>query len=97
VNQSLRETKKQWGLYLDEYDAGSESITTDYLVEDVVPEQPLINALLYVDVDSVAKFNGSEKEIFLLAESWTPIIFRVTSLNVKTLEGSGTVRWQGAF
>ena len=97
MDQNLRETRKQWGLYLDEYDAGSESITTDYLVADVVPAEPLINALLYVDVASVAKFNESTKEIYLPAEAWTPIIFRVTSSNVKVLEGTGTVRWQGAF
>ncbi len=97
MDQGLRETRKQWGLYLDEYDAGSESTTIDYLVADVELANPLINALMYVDVDSLAKFNGSTKEVFLPATTVTPIIFRVTSFNVKAIEGTGTVRWQGAF
>ena len=82
-------------LSLSNYDSGSEAITTAFLGTDVSPETTVASLLLYPTVNSLAKFNGSEKEIFCPAETWTPIGFRVSSFNVKTIEGEGSVYWQG--
>ena len=82
-------------LSLGNYDSGNEEITEAFLGSDIVPEEVSVNLLLYPTVNSMAKFNGSDKEIFCPADTWTPIGFRVTSFNLKAIEGTGSVYWQG--
>ena len=82
---------------LTAYDSGSESTTTAFLGEDVTPDSPCKQLLIYVTADSLAKFNESAKEVFLPADVWTPIGFIVDNFNVKTIEGEGVAYWQGWF
>ena len=91
------EFRKKWGLYLDSYDSGSEDLTESFLAEKVVMDNSLISLLLYPDTDSLIILNGSDKEIFLPADTWTPLGFKVDSFNIKAITGTGKLYWQGWY
>ncbi|HKL43238.1 MAG TPA: hypothetical protein VJ962_11710 [Clostridia bacterium] len=79
------------------YDGGSEDTTTSYLVADVSLDNKVAQLLVYPTTDSSIKLNGSDKEIYLPANSWTPISVGTESFNVKALEEAGIVYWQGWY
>ncbi len=94
----IKETRKKYGLYLDEYDAGSVDITDDYLAEDIVPENVLATLLVYVTENSFIKLNDEDEEIFLPKEIWTPIGIVVIKFNIKTdTADNAKVHWQGWY
>jgi hypothetical protein len=77
-----------------QYDAGEqETNTTEVTIKF---EQAIPQLLFYPTVDSFIKLNDSIKEIFIPAESWTPVSILCTSVTVKAVE-AGKMYWQGWF
>jgi hypothetical protein len=94
---SLREVMTEKVYPFKEYDSGGINTGEAWQGNDIALAIPAYQMLIYPSVDSVAKFNGSAKEIFLPATTWTPIGFRVTSFNAKTVAGNGVLAWQGWY
>lgn len=80
---------------MNDYDSGVVSATTDY--EETVLDNQLDQFMVYPAVAGFIKLNGSTKEIYLPAETWTPILTKVDSFSVKTVTGTGDIYWQGWF
>ena len=79
--------------YFNDYDAGTETVTTEYgEIELAAQVQQLF---FYPKVDCFVKINGSTKEIFVPKDIWTPILLRVDSILIKASTTGGTVYWQG--
>jgi len=81
------------------YDAGVAEVTDAYLEVAVVPDTKLEQLLVYPAVACYIKLNNSLKEIYLPAETWTPIDVDITHFNIKAAvaAATGTVHWQGWF
>ena len=76
------------------YDAGEILVTTSPIT--TVFDQEIPQILLYPTVDAFIKLNGSTKEIFLPALSWTPVSVLCSQVTITATE-SGKVYWQGWF
>ena len=76
------------------YDAGTVSATTTYAT--VTPDETILQLLVYPLKAGFIKLNGSAKEIFLPAETWTPMSVATTSFDIKVAE-DGDVYWQGWY
>ena len=75
------------------YDSGKfEDITeeTTTTLDEVISQ-----LLLYPTADSYIKINESEKQIYLPANSWTPISIATKVFSVTPVAGSTTIHWQG--
>lgn len=81
--------------YFNEYDAGTETVTTNYATIELAQEVQQL--LILPKVECMLKVNGSEKEIYLPADIWTPILLRTTEFALKGTSEGGTVYWQGWF
>jgi hypothetical protein len=96
MSKEFVHTKANTGsTYFNEYDSGSESVTTDYPMLDFVLDREIQQLLLFPKVECLIKLNGSDKEIYLPADMWTPILLRITSFSVKAMSEAGTLYWQG--
>ncbi len=78
-----------------DYDAGTVELTDAYLLAPVVIDEPVRQMMVYASVACWIALNGSLKEIYLPAETWTPIGCKVSEFNAKTAAGAGTIYWQG--
>jgi len=81
--------------YFNEYDAGTETVTTNYATIELTQEVQQL--LILPKVECMLKVNGGTKEIYLPADVWTPILLRTTEFAIKGISEGGTVYWQGWF
>ena len=77
-----------------QYDAGEQITGTTPVTINI--DQAIPQLLFYPTVDSFIKLNGSTKEIFIPAESWTPISILCISVEVRAIK-TGKIYWQGWF
>jgi len=78
----------------NKYDAGKIQATTDF--QKVAPAATLMQLLIYPAADGVVKLDSSEKEIYLPADTWTPISVSCSSFSIKVDEAAD-VHWQGWY
>lgn len=55
------------------------------------------NVLIYPKVDCYVSFDGSAKEIFIPANSWTPISVEVTTFKIRVVQDTGKIYWQAWY
>lgn len=77
-----------------QYDAGEHAVGETYT--QVQFEEEIPQVLFYPTVDSFIKLNGSTKEIFIPALTWTPISVLCKDFSVKGSK-AGKIYWQGWF
>lgn len=83
---------------LKNYDSNSHDTTPAFMGADIAPASPSKQMLIYVTQESLAKFNGSAKEVYLPKDAWTPIGFEVETFNIKTVtEAAGKAYWQSWY
>jgi hypothetical protein len=78
--------------FYSEYDAGKLEAVTSSVRVDI--EKTAVQLLIYPKKESFIKLNGSEKEIYLPAESWTPISVAVEYFEISAPVASD-IYWQG--
>lgn len=55
------------------------------------------NVLIYPKVDCYVSFDGSDKEIFIPANSWTPISITATTFKIRVVKDTGKIYWQAWY
>ena len=76
------------------YDAGKVEATVAGVSLEL--EEPVLQVLFYPAKDCVVALNGEDKEVFLPAECWTPILATVEKFTLKASEDCD-VYWHGYF
>lgn len=96
LESNVVHTKANTGsTYFNEYDAGTIIATTNYA--ETILDQEVQQLLIFPKVECLLKVNGSEKEIYIPADMWTPILLRVNDFKIKGLSEGGTLYWQGWY
>lgn len=78
------------------YDAGEiDATSSSHKVKLIKREAKSV--LIYPKMDCFVSFNGSEKEIFIPANSWTPISITISDFSIRSIKDSGKVYWQAWY
>lgn len=78
------------------YDAGEIDVTTT-AKQITLSKKEARSILIYPKMDCYVAFNGSDKEIFIPANSWTPISVNISNFAVRASTDSGKVYWQAWY
>jgi hypothetical protein len=63
----------------------------------VTPERTILQSLFYpVAADAMLKVNGSDKQIFLPKDQWTPVAVAMYEFEIESAEATD-VYWQGWY
>ena len=81
---------------INRYDAGEINGTLSP-IQISLSRKEARHVLIYPKVDCYVSFDGNDKEIFIPANSWTPISIEVTTFKIRVVKDTGKVYWQAWY